>query len=318
MLRIHFTRKDLAGLSVAEDFDPMWELVLSLHRLRGREVDVDLAPWRDQACRALHPPQHRPMVERLLRLVPMRGYFPDFLTPPSGLTGLDAGIDDLVRTSKRRLRTDLVKLAGAEGLPSWAGDLANGSVSQLTALGTAMRGYHGIVVAGQLDAGRAALHADVRARRTALCQGGPEALLASYGPRFRWKAPVLEVPYPMDKDLHLDGRGLVLLPSHFCRRTPVSYADAELRPVLVYPLVASRREPPQPLVALLGRTRAGVLQAAQNPCTTSELARGLGISAASASEHATVLRKAGLVASERCANSVLHSLTSVGELLLRG
>ncbi|MGH3380833.1 MAG: ArsR/SmtB family transcription factor [Actinoallomurus sp.] len=68
---------------------------------------------------------------------------------------------------------------------------------------------------------------------------------------------------------------------------------------------------------MLGRTRAAVLQALSGRVgTTGDIARRLGISMASASEHASLLRAAGLVVSERSGNTVRHRLTSLGFDLL--
>jgi DNA-binding transcriptional ArsR family regulator len=142
---------------------------------------------------------------------------------------------------------------------------------------------------------------------------------------------VLEADYPVDKDIHLDGRGLLLIPSYFCRGKPVALADPSLPPTLVYPV--SPGHPVRPpaagaplatdavgshLARLLGHTRAAVLQTLGGDCTTSELARRAGVSISSASEHAAVLRDAGLVSSTRQRNAVRHSLTPVGLALLDG
>ena len=92
--------------------------------------------------------------------------------------------------------------------------------------------------------------------------GGIEGMLANLSPTMRWKPPVLHVKYPMsDQDLHLDGRGLRLIPSYFTWNAPVSLADPRLPPILRYPL----HHPPadetrrartdfagKPLTALLG------------------------------------------------------------------
>jgi DNA-binding transcriptional ArsR family regulator len=90
--------------------------------------------------------------------------------------------------------------------------------------------------------------------------------------------------------------------------------------VLVYPARQPEVARPAPgrVVALLGRTRAGVLHSVRAPSTTGEIARRLLVSAATASEHMTVLRDAGLVTSQRYANSVLHALTPLGSALLNG
>ncbi|MET9882722.1 winged helix-turn-helix domain-containing protein [Streptomyces sp. NPDC006430] len=72
------------------------------------------------------------------------------------------------------------------------------------------------------------------------------------------------------------------------------------------------------LIALLGRTRATVLTViADNAlCTTTQLAAHTKISLASASEHATILRHAGLTAVTRDHKHVRHSISSAGLALL--
>ena len=71
------------------------------------------------------------------------------------------------------------------------------------------------------------------------------------------------------------------------------------------------------LAALVGRNRAAVLQSIADGCTTTELARRVGISLAAASQHASVLRGAGLIATRRQGSAVLHVLTPLGAELLQ-
>ncbi len=47
---------------------------------------------------------------------------------------------------------------------------------------------------------------------------------------------MLEVSYAVDRDLHLEGRGLRLVPSYLCRGTPTAFADPALPPTIVYPV----------------------------------------------------------------------------------
>jgi DNA-binding transcriptional ArsR family regulator len=67
---------------------------------------------------------------------------------------------------------------------------------------------------------------------------------------------------------------------------------------------------------LIGTTRLEVLLATTHGVTTGELARRVGISPATASHHATVLREAGLVDSQRQGNQVVHRLSPTGAELL--
>lgn len=68
----------------------------------------------------------------------------------------------------------------------------------------------------------------------------------------------------------------------------------------------------------MGQTRSAILHGIGVGCTTSELARRVDVSLASASQHATVLRDAGLLSTLRQGNAVLHTLTPLGAALLRG
>jgi DNA-binding transcriptional ArsR family regulator len=71
------------------------------------------------------------------------------------------------------------------------------------------------------------------------------------------------------------------------------------------------------LAALVGRNRAAVLSAIAHGCTTTELAGRVGISLTAASQHASVLRNAGLITTRRQGSAVLHVLTPLGAELLR-
>ena len=78
-------------------------------------------------------------------------------------------------------------------------------------------------------------------------------------------------------------------------------------------------EPADGLAALLGSTRGEVLRRLGTAgASTSELARILDILVASASQHASVLRRSGLVVSRRAGNAVVHRITPLGTALLRG
>lgn len=273
--------------------------------------------WRRRRCgRAAHA------LRMLSPLMPPRGYFPDFLTPAEGSGGLECGIDAVLTTPRRQLRSELTLLASGNPLPSWARQLAEGDVSTLHRLGQALRQYHASVLEPSWRDISSRVEGDRRFRTETQCRLGTEEMLRTFAPVLRWQSPVLCADYPVERDVRLEGRGLLFVPSYFCRSTPVALLDEALWPVLVYPA-----RPPCPealatpgarLAPLLGHTRAAVLQALQVPCTTSELARCAGVSLSSASEHASVLRRAGLVASTRERHRMHHTLTQLGNHLLTG
>ncbi|GHC46351.1 ArsR/SmtB family transcription factor [Streptomyces flavofungini] len=316
MLRVHFTATDLVRTRVSDGADPLWETVLSLHRLQDRRPDPALAAGR----RSGHGDRRGPL-GMLLPLVPRRGYFPDFLTPPAAAAGLEHGLEALMCTPRTRLRAELAVLGDRNPLPSWTRSLADGEPAALRRLARALRTYHQGTLGPDWSRVTRRAHTDRALRLHALWHGGAEAMLRTYGPSMRWRSPVLEVAYPVDRDLRLDGRGLLLVPSCFAR-SPVALADTALPPTLVYPVRPRPADAARPayegLAPLLGHTRAAVLQALGGDPTTTELARRAGVSLSSASEHAAVLREAGLVSSVRQSNAVHHVLTPLGSALLRG
>ena len=327
MLKIIFSGEDVLRTRVAPAADPLWELVLSLHLLQGRSRDPMMTTWRRTVAHGLRTDTDAEQYRLLLALNPPRGYFPDFLTPSASREGIEAGLDAVRGTPVDMLRRDLRRLAGETALPSSAGALARGEPATLHHLTDAMARYQSLAVTPYWARVQAAVEADRARRARAMLDGGAEGLLASLRPNMRWVSGVLEVlDYPDTRELHLDGRGLLLVPSFFCSRTPVALVDPTLPPVLVYPVdrlagltpASGPAASPQgeALAALLGRTRSRVLQAADEGCTTGEMARRLRISAAAASQHTTVLRNAGLLVSQRDRNTVLHTLTPLGRAVL--
>jgi len=67
---------------------------------------------------------------------------------------------------------------------------------------------------------------------------------------------------------------------------------------------------------LIGATRAEVFRALVAGCGTTQLARDLRTSPATASAHVTALREAGLAATRRTGRAVRHTLTPLGMQLL--
>lgn len=82
--------------------DVLWETILSFHRLRERRRALMFGEWRSETRARLNGE-----TSLLAALVPTRGYFPDFLTPPEGSLGLDSGLEVIRATSPARLYTEL-------------------------------------------------------------------------------------------------------------------------------------------------------------------------------------------------------------------
>ncbi|MGW3038940.1 ArsR/SmtB family transcription factor [Kitasatospora sp. NPDC001159] len=206
-------------------------------------------------------------------------------------------------------------------------------------IAAAVREFHQVALRPCWADIRARLEAERDLRRQIAGSGGVDALLGTLHPQIRWNAPVLEVPAEQDAELALDGRGLRLAPSLFLQGAGVLLRprrdEPDEAPTLLFamrpdrigaPVLAAVREAmapagrggEEPLAALVGRTRAAVLHEALEACTTSELAGRLGVTASAVSQHTAVLRAAGLIDTRRSGNGVLHTVTPLGRLLLRG
>lgn len=322
MLRIHFTAEDLTRVRLAGAPDPLWETVLSLFRLRTRSAPLVFDRWRRETLTR----SRRSTLQFLMPLTP-GGYYPDFLTPAESALGLEAGIEAVLSTARHRLASEIELLrTPPRGLPPHLRLLAEGDVDALDHLGQALREQHRTAVAPHWTQVQSHAEADRAKRTRALLEGGCEGLLESFRPTMRWQNPVLETDFGSDEDqdLYLEGRGLLLVPSFFSWGTPDALYDCSLSPVLVYPVEHDLRpagevvdrESGDHLGALIGTTRAWVLGAVEDGCTTSELARRVGINASSISQHTTVLREARLIRTTRMGKSVVHTLTPLGRSLL--
>jgi DNA-binding transcriptional ArsR family regulator len=99
----------------------------------------------------------------------------------------------------------------------------------------------------------------------------------------------------------------------------VSGFDPPWQPTVAYPVrgigglwTEARERTPDSLARLLGRARADVLCALDEPAGTTALAHRLGLAASSVSAHLGVLREAGLLTSRRHGHQVLYERTPLG------
>lgn len=330
-LRIHFTAADLARTRLAEGPRPMLELDIALRLLQEGTHSTRFGAWRRESLRRLSP-----RVRRLFDLIPPTGWTVDFLDQ-SAADSIDEALERVRATPATRIRKDMETWTGRarhRAVPRWTEAL--GSDRQLlTELADTVAHAHKHVLAPYQRHMDALSDADQALRTRQATHGGLHALLSGLNPHYiRWESPVLELTMASGSsgDIHLAGRGLLLIPSVFGAVYPALDETAEAQPWLTYPVglrdtdlflpsidtARALSTVPDSLTALLGHTRAVVLWTiARHPgCTTTELARRAGISPASASQHATVLRTAGLSHTTRHHNTALHTPTHAGTDLL--
>jgi len=300
--------------------------MFSLHMIRsGQDPPAAFGIWREQVRHNMSP-QMRP----LAAMAPAGTLGVDLWTLTGPARTIEEGIEAILAIPPDQMRAEMEWIAMERKLPAsvWAASDA-GSPARL-ALARAAQASYRALVEPYWDNVRAHLHAERVARGRVLLEGGVERLLSTLSPKIRWRPPTLEVVMPEEVDIFLEGRGLVLVPSLFVGDRPVLLSDMAMTgaPRLIFP---ATRDPlacaqlwqrpgntGNPLAALIGRTRAGALRRiGENGCTTSELGADLGISAAAASQHATVLRRNGLITTRREGGAVLHCLTTLGAELLK-
>ncbi|MFC9268270.1 ArsR/SmtB family transcription factor [Streptomyces zhihengii] len=326
MLRIHFTAEDLARTHVAPTIGAAAETVHSLELLREpRDIPL-LGLWRS-AVRERVGADAGPLTS----LIPARGPGLDVPALMGDAGSLEHAVDHLMSVPVARLRREF---AGIDFHPAhlpWARRVSEGDREARKDLADAVRAVHRLAVEPYWRQARSELAAFAARCADLLLDGGADLLLRSVCPPLvRWRPPVLEAPHPRPVEVRLRGSGLVITPAVFSPQS-VSFLwdplDASRPPRLTVPVL---REPltgagpalpdgsPGPhLESLLGRTRAAALRVTAQGCTTTELARRLGVSAAAASQHATVLRRAELITTRRRGGSVLHLVTPLGLALLR-
>ena len=319
--RIHFSEDDLARIQVSPTMGPLAETVLAAALLRGpQQPRTLLSEWRGQV-------RVTPRMRPLTALLPPGCRGVDLAT----LTGVNAtieqGLQALLDVPREHLLVEMEYTDQWHRLSALAWTMAEAGRRPELA-GATQAAYHELVQPFWPRI-RACLHAEQATRHRTLSREGPGALLASLqGPRIRWRPPVLEILMPRNVEMELGGRGIALVPSVFVGKDPSLHENPNDHtdiPRLILPVAdAGRarlwngsRTPGAALAALVGRNRAAVLQSIADGCTTTELASRVGISLAAASQHASVLRGAGLIVTRRQGGAVLHLLTPLGTELLQ-
>lgn len=266
-------------------------------------------------------------LDPLLAVLRLRNsYQPDFISPaPAGpFTEFAAEIGRVRATPPDRAGTELATMtetpagrAVGRGYPELAGDPA--AARDLLA-GLLERAWSELVEPWWPRL-RDVLDADITYRARQLADAGVAVTLNDLHAKISWSGSAVRFAGPLHFELDLAGAELVLIPSVFgWPGAGVAYDP----PSLTYPArgVAQIWQPPPhadgALAALVGQTRAAVLTALAEPASTTGLAARCGLPASTASEHLTVLRAAGLVATVRTGRLLLHQRTPLGVALCDG
>jgi DNA-binding transcriptional ArsR family regulator len=312
-------------LSVRFACSPLWE------------TQAAVRSFADERVRSRHEPWHRLVRERaarldlapLLAVQPLRGFTPDFLTPPP-------------RTPRPRLREQLAEIRATPPAQvarelercreSVTGERYRNVIDGYLAeparardlLADRLHEAWTELVAPFWVRIRTVLERDVEYRSRTLARHGLRRVLEELHPQIRWTKRGLSCVDRSGRTVPIDDRGLVLMPSAYHGPKVAAIVDEPWLPTIAYPargvgeLWRTRSGSPPALGRLLGRRRALVLASLDEPVSTTTLAALLELSPAGVSRHLLALRDAGLVSTARHGHEVRYGRTSLGSALLRG
>ncbi len=320
----------LPTLPVRVVLDPMPTVLTSLVEWFGPLRSRVPPPIRRQAAALVRGLDVGPLAAMVAD--PLRRGSPDFLTRldlPVPVPNAREGIEMVRAVPEETVLHDIDQTVGSRRPDGrnpvaelWHRDPQRALAHLCQALD---RYWHGVLTHVYPDIeGR--LHRATRQLQDAVAEVGPRAALALLHPKIR---------------LDLAGTSSVSLPAGgLDRATPVRVADLVVKPMIAnrLTLCTNLRSRPQvaalavptpgltvvdlrstgdPLTLLIGPSRAGLLRRlGTRPATTTGLAEASGLGPSTVSFHLSSLRDAGVVATHRQGQSVLHTLTERGHRLL--
>jgi DNA-binding transcriptional ArsR family regulator len=316
VLRLDFGIEDVANVRFA--ISPVAETVGAL-RVLG---DPRSRPHRSWLT-ALGGLRGDESLGPLLDLVGPGGYLPDFLTPPLTVPvgEIDAELAAIRATTLDVVRRELELTFAGRTIPQRIKALHADPATRLPEIVDALARWHAIAIDPHWERLRAVLSAEVARQSRRFTDGGPVLALRNLHPSIRWQPGRLTVEMPWEARFPLDGRGLLLVPSAFWQRVgPIVLGSWQ--PTLLYPasgvelMWQTERVRPDALAGVLGATRARLLIELEEPATTSELARRLGLAAPGVSQHLKRLRSGGLVTADRDGREVHYRRTPLAAELV--
>jgi len=315
MLRILFTPDDLASTRFLPEPAPMLELKFVAIALRQGFRASWGARWRSHALAAI-PRSARPMVRHI------GGHFSWALSPTLAVSSdLDEAMETFLGFDPERLREEIALYFSApnSGVPLWNVFEGDRDAGRMLVRGT-RAAFMAAVQPYWADV-RANHHSELAQHGRLLACHGVGAALTTVIPGARWRGECMLIDSPQDRTIRLGGRGLLITPAAFWTGPPL-VGELPGQPVLLaYPAPAELSVrvgvESDSLAAILGARRAAVLRLLSTEHTTGDIARELGVSAATASEHSAALRAARLVSSRRDGKAVIHRATVLGLDLIR-
>ena len=305
-------------------FSPLSEATLSLRLLGEPHPSHVHAPWLRTVRRRLDSVD----LPLLLAVAGPGSWIPGFLVPPADTprARIEEQLTDVTRLSPAVLAAEMDQTWGARPRPRRLIELLDAGAAGPGILAEAMWDYWDLAIAPFWSRMCGVLEGDVSYRMTALVERGLFALLDDLHPEVSVQGHDLLVDKPHHADATHHASRMTLTPCVFGYPGLIVEDSEEGHFVLTYPahgvgrlwesLDLDDQRAGHPLAALFGRTRAAILEHAAGPVSTTQLARELGQSAGSVSQHLTVLKANGLLESRRSGRSVLYWQTPLARTMI--
>ncbi len=315
MIEIELPARDLADVRFCTD--PVWEATMSLHGI----TQPDRFPLH-RRLRSLLPDDPAFDLGLLLELTRPRRWIPDLLVPVPGQAATDP-VDryaQVATTDPALVEGDLRVLRNL--MPgSRVAAMQPAELAERTAV--ALTGYWHAVLEPLWDRVEGIAGADIAHRSAQSSSAGLNGVLSGVHHLMTYGAGVITVAKGNGRRRFAStGRGLRMVPSVFSWPRVVVACHSG-RPVISYAARGAgllwERPAPAPadaLAALVGRSRAAILELLELPRTTSDLAEQLRLSPGTVSEHLSVLAAAGLVRPRRQGKRVLYARTALAVMLV--
>ncbi len=310
-------------LAIQFAVSPLWETQAAVQAFADERGRAYHAPW----MRAVRASAARLEWAPLLAVLPRYGYVPDFLTPPPSTStpALASQLEQIQATAPAQVAREIQRchdtvhqehsrhlLASMIANPQHARDQLADLLYDAWA--TLVEPYWARV--------QMLLDRDIADRSRALTQHGLGRVLAELDPKIRWTRDGLVLPDRSDRTVQIAQRGLLLMPSAYLWPNVAAIVEEPWQPTIVYPadgiarLWQAPQAPPDSAGRLLGRTRARVLAALDQPLSTTAVAAITDLSPAGTSRHLIALRDAGLATTVRHGHEVRYHRTELGTALL--
>lgn len=304
-------------------FSPLAELACSL-RLLGAPRPAHLhSPWLRQVRAHLDDID----TDLLLAVAPPGKWVPSFLVPPTRgeRVTIQQQLERLAAMPVEQLEADIRQAWAGRELPPALKKLLRADGDAPALLAEHLWRYWDVAVGPYWMRMCAVLEDDVSHRAAAAVTIGINQLLDDLHPEVSVRDGVLCIDMPKHDPGRFTGVRLTLVPSVFVWPRLIVNHDTDDEFELTYAARGVGRvwegvdprdaHPDDRISALLGRSRAAILDLVVVPMSTTQLARHLGQSPGSVSQHLAILRDSGLVTSWRSGRSVLYKQSPLGESL---